>query len=78
MAASITDVKLSPDLSYADVSVSAISGVEGAIKFLQGKKGEMRHTIAQQVQAHAVPIIRFHVDESGAKADKLDRLIDSL
>jgi ribosome-binding factor A len=38
----------------------------------------MRHTIAQQVQAHAVPIIRFHVDESGAKADKLDRLIDSL
>jgi ribosome-binding factor A len=78
IAVCITDVRVSSDLSYADISISAISGVEKAIKHLQSAKGEMRALIAAQLQAHRVPILRFHSDIEGQKASRLDTLLDSL
>lgn len=75
---SITEVTLSSDLQYADVYVSAITGVSEAIDFLQTKKGAIRNVIAREVNAHSVPILRFRADDRGEKADKLDRLIESL
>ncbi len=78
MGVSITEVKLSPDLQYADVYVSAIKGLPEAIEFLKSKKGAIRKVIATDVNAHSVPIMRFRADDRGEKADKLDRLIESL
>ncbi len=75
---SITEVKLSSDLQYADVYVSAITGVLEAIEHLQTKKGAIRNVIAIDVNAHSVPTMRFRADNRGEQADKLDKLIESL
>lgn len=77
-AVSITDVRLSDDLRYADVSVSAISGVETAVKILKSRVRDIAKTISSQLTTYAVPMIRFHVDTRGAELDKLDRLIANL
>ena len=75
---SVTDVRVSADLSYADVSVSAITNVEGAIKFLASQKGAMRKELAAKLQSHRVPILRFNVDTEGQRASRIDTLLDSL
>lgn len=78
VAVSVSDVKLSRDFSYADVFLSAISGVEAAVHFLQGKKGEIRDGIATSVSVHRVPILRFHRDTLSEKATRLDELLASI
>ncbi len=78
MGVTITELKLSPDLQYADVYVSAIKGTPEAIELLKSKKGAMRKAIATDVNAHSVPTLRFRADDRGEKADALDRLIESL
>lgn len=78
MGVSVNEVKLSPDLQYADVYVSAIKGLPEAIEYLKTKKGAIRKGIATEINAHTVPVMRFHADDRGEKADKLDRLIESL
>ncbi len=78
LGVSITEVRLSTDLQYADVYVSAIRGLSEAIEFLVSKTGGIRKAIASEVNAHSVPTLRFHADTRGEKADKLDRLIESL
>lgn len=78
MGVNISEVILSADLQYADVYVSAITGLPGALEFLKTKKGAIRKGIASAVNAHTVPTMRFHADDRGEKADKLDRLIESL
>ncbi len=78
LGVSITEVKLSTDLQYADVYVSAIQGLPEAIEFLKSKTGAIRKVIASEVNAHSVPTMRFRADNRGEKADKLDRLIESL
>lgn len=75
---SITEVRLSPDLLYADVYVSAISGASAVAQVLLSRKGEIRKVIAKEINAYTVPILRFHVDTRGEEADALDTLIDSL
>ncbi|MBP7113859.1 MAG: ribosome-binding factor A [Candidatus Peribacteraceae bacterium] len=78
MGTSITEVKLSPDLQYADIYVSAIKGLPEAIEYLKLKKGPIRKGIATEINAHTVPTLRFRADDRGEKADKLDKLIESL
>lgn len=77
-AVSVTEVKISPDLQYADTYISAISGADAAVGALKKKNGAIRKAIAKEVNAHTVPVLRFHVDTRGAEVDRLDKLIDSL
>ncbi len=78
IAVSITDVKVSADLSYADIFVSALEHPEAAVKILTSGKGEMRKELAGRLQAHRIPMLRFHVDKEGEKASRIDRLLESL
>ena len=71
-------MKVSTDVSYADVYVSAITGGAEAVKFLTHRKGEMRAELAKQLQAHRAPVLRFHIDEEGEKVTKLERVLESL
>ncbi len=75
---SVTDVELSADLAYADISVSAIEGVEHAVAYFKSRGGELRSMLAKQLTTYTVPTLRFHVDTSGEKAARIDKLIDSL
>ena len=74
----IANVKVSADLSYADIFVTAITGAEAAVKFLAARKGQMRGELARSLQAHRAPILRFHTDEEGERVTKLERVLESL
>lgn len=78
MAVCITSVRISDDLKYADVSVSALQGAEAAVRILSGRVRDIAKTVASEVVTYATPMIRFHVDHRGEELDRLDKLIDRL
>lgn len=64
---SITRVKVSDDLSVADVYVS-IMGTEGkqqaAINALKHSAGMMRTRLSQTLEMRQVPYLKFHIDQN--------------
>lgn len=75
---SITAVKVSADLSYADVSLTAMDNAQAAVKFLASMKGDMRRDLAKKLRSHRVPVLRFQLDREGERATRMDRLLQSL
>lgn len=76
---SVTDVRLSPDLAYADVSISAIEGADKAVQFLKKEKmREIGKDLADRFRAHTLPKVRLRADHTGEKAHQLESLIDRL
>jgi ribosome-binding factor A len=78
MGVSITQVRLSDDLQYADVFVSAISGVEAAVKHLQSHLRDIKKELGRQLTTYTVPMLRFRTDTRGEELQKLDTLLSSL
>ena len=75
---SIAEVRVSADLSYADIFVSSVDRTEAAVKFLAAQKGRMRRELALQLRVHRVPQLRFHVDAEGQRGERIDRILGSL
>src|SRR4029079_19558542 len=63
---SITRVKVSPDLSIADVYVT-IMGTEGqqtaALNALKHSAGMMRSKLTKSLSIRVAPFLKFHIDE---------------
>jgi ribosome-binding factor A len=63
---SITRVKVSPDLSIADVYVT-IMGTEGqqtaALNALKHSAGMMRAKLTKSLSIRVAPFLKFHIDE---------------
>jgi ribosome-binding factor A len=63
---SITRVKISPDLSIADVYVT-IMGTEGqqtaALNALKHSAGMMRAKLTKSLSIRVAPFLKFHIDE---------------
>lgn len=74
----VTDVRVSADLSYADIFVNALDRTDAAIRFLASKKQQMRRDLAGALKVHRVPQLRFHVDEDGQRGERIDRILQSL
>ncbi len=77
-AVSIANVKISEDLQYADVYVSALTGAEAAARILKSRIRDIAKTVSGQVSTYAIPMIRFHADHRGEELDRLDKLIERL
>src|SRR4030095_1181359 len=64
---SITRVKISPDLSIADVYVT-IMGTEGAqtaaLNALRHSAGMMRTKLTKLLSIRVAPYLKFHIDEN--------------
>jgi ribosome-binding factor A len=64
---SITRVKVSPDLSIADIFMS-IMGTEGqqtaAINALRHSAGLLRLKLTKQLTLRVAPFLKFHIDEN--------------
>ena len=77
----ITRVKVTADLSLANVYVSSLEGSAGAKKLLgalQHAVPYLRHELAPRLGLREVPDLRFHYDESierGARVEDLLRKI---
>jgi ribosome-binding factor A len=79
---SVTDVEVTPDLSFARVFVSLLPSAEKsgeAFKALSRAAGFVRRELAPRLGLREVPEIRFVLDrslETGARVDELLRRID--
>jgi ribosome-binding factor A len=78
---SITDVKVDRELSYCNIYVSAVEGLERSKEVLAGLEsasGFIRHILAEDVQLRSFPRLRFHWDATPEKADRIERLLATI
>lgn len=78
---SVTDVKVSRDLSYAKIYVSIMlpeEKIPEAIKALNHATGFLRHELAQRVELRVMPQLRFYYDDSLIRGNRIASLIDEV
>ena len=77
----ITDVKVDRELSFANIFVSAIGGEETSESILKGLEhasGFLRSTLAKRIELRSFPRLRFFWDPTPERAERIERLIDSI
>jgi ribosome-binding factor A len=77
----ITEVSTSPDLKYAKVFVSCISGKQEeqkTLRVLTAASGFLRKELAKKVKLRRIPELSFHWDDSIEHGDRILRLIDQV
>ena len=76
----ITDVKVSSDLSYAKVYFTVLdeSKIDETSKALKEASGFIRHELRERVDIRQIPELTFVYDESIKHAQKIEDIIDKL
>lgn len=78
----ITDVEMSPDLSFAKmfVSVFPVLHADDLIKFIEENKSRVRGDLGRAIgkEVRIVPELAFFLDSTAENASKIDSLIGSL
>ena len=77
---SVTDVRVSKDLSYADIYISSLQANAAEervelVKVLNGAAGFFRSTLAKRHKMRTTPKPRFHYDELLESGPRLEKLI---
>ncbi|MEM7078927.1 MAG: 30S ribosome-binding factor RbfA [Pseudomonadota bacterium] len=78
---SVNDVRVSKDLSYAEVYVSSLSAEDEAarsalVEVLNKAAGFFRSTLAKRHKMRTTPKLRFHYDELVESGPRLEQLIE--
>ena len=78
---SINQVRVSPDLGYADLYISSLDTRDEAereelLAVLRGASGWLRSLIAKRVRMRTTPRLRFHWDKLPEQSHRISRLID--
>ena len=76
----ITDVKVSSDLSYAKVYFTVLdeSKIAETGKALKEASGFIRHELRDRVDIRQIPELTFVYDESLKQAQKIEDIIDKI
>jgi len=77
----ITDVTVDREFSYANVFVSALEGESVSRVILDGLEhasGFIRSILSKRIQLRSFPRLRFQWDDTPERAERIERLIDSL
>ncbi|MFE8070733.1 30S ribosome-binding factor RbfA [Marinobacteraceae bacterium S3BR75-40.1] len=81
----ISDVRVSKDLGYADVYITLLTAeevtedspeVQRTLKALQGAAGFLRGAIGKAMKLRVIPQLRFHFDKLAGESRHLDALIN--
>jgi ribosome-binding factor A len=80
---SITEVEVSEDLSFAKIYFSVLGEHEEFLgqqvaELLNGRKGVVRHELAQRLIMRQHPDLRFYYDETPARAARIEQLLKSV
>lgn len=75
----VTEVSISPDLSYATVYIQGIGDIDTdeQIALLNKHKGAFRHRIGQSIRLRIVPDIVFKSDSGFETSRYIDELLNS-
>ena len=72
----ITNVKVSPDISYAWIDFTVIGADEvKAAKFLNNSAGYIVSKLAGKVRLRALPKIKFSPDATARNAQRIEKLL---
>ncbi len=76
----ITDVKVSNDLSYAKVYFTVLddSKKDITLKALKEASGFIRHELRDRIEIRQIPELTFVYDESINEAQKIEDILDKL
>ncbi|MFA7332336.1 MAG: 30S ribosome-binding factor RbfA [Candidatus Delongbacteria bacterium] len=77
----VGEVRLSPDLSHANVFVSLMGDEarrEVLLKELMHRNKEIRRSLAGRMRLRAVPLVRFLLDLSLDRAERLESLLEQI
>lgn len=77
----ITDVTVDRELMYANIFVSSIEGKDVSEVILQGLEsasGFLRTILSKRIELRTFPRLRFFWDDTPERAERIERLIDSL
>jgi ribosome-binding factor A len=77
----VTGAKVTEDLRYADVYVSVLGDQDKREKSMAGlarASGFVRSLVGKRVRLRYVPEIRFRLDDSLIRAEKVDKLLQGI
>ena len=77
----VSEVRVSPDLSHAKVFVSFLGKKErndAGLKVLNNAKGYVRSQCAKKMKLHKVPELHFVIDESLQEANRIEEIIHKI
>ena len=76
----ITRVKVSPDLSLADIRFTTLDAADQAkaIKALNHAKGALKRIVAKSVKLRRVPDLRFHYDRDVEDEKRIGQILNKL
>jgi ribosome-binding factor A len=80
--ATITDVRVDPEVAFADIYVTSLEGPEQKEDIMEGfrhAKGFLRTELAQRIShLRSFPVLRFHWDELPQKVERINQIIAEL
>jgi ribosome-binding factor A len=77
----LSNVDVSPNLESAKIFVTVLSekkSNEELVAALNEQAGHLRHELSKMLTSRGVPTLKFQYDESIARAQRLDAIIDSV
>ena len=77
--ASVTIVRVSPDLANANIFVSIfpVQDPKGAINILQNNRGLLRKHLGYRLrnQLRIIPVLEYFLDDSASYAEEIEKLL---
>ncbi len=77
----ITDVTVDRELSFAKIFVSSLEGKSQSSEILAGLEhasGYLRSSLAHEIDLRTFPMLRFFWDETPERAERIEKLLDSI
>jgi ribosome-binding factor A len=77
----VTDVNVDRELAFANIFISALEGEYSHKEIIDGLEhagGFLRSALAKRIKLRTFPKLRFYWDPTPERAEKIERLIDSL
>lgn len=76
----ITAVRMSPDLQYANIYISIYGGKispQTFITLLEQEKSQFRQVVGAKLRLRLVPELRFFYDDTFEKIERIEQLLES-
>lgn len=78
----VTEVRMAPDLQTARVYLSVFGGKRTPVEVLEHieseELGRLRHYVAKNVRLRYAPQLRFYIDDSLDRAQRIESILDSV